>query len=107
MVKHIINLFYFITHALDKTARKGFIYTGYPLKNKFDKNKYYVSSLDDCQELCDVTENCHYYNYINNSKVCFLKYGMGTKKIDKHQTDYFGFKYGTGSGLTIRSVCQK
>ena len=28
-----------------------------------------------------------------------LKYGMGIKKTEGHENDFFGFKHGTGSGI--------
>jgi len=90
----------------DKSARKGFIYGGFPLKNKNGDNYYSGISLDDCQELCRVTEYCHYFNYITSETKCFLTYGMGTKMTFRRtnsgrtisfQNDFFGFKDGTGS----------
>ena len=88
----------------DRSAREGFVYEGFLLNNEYGHDYYLLPTLDDCQELCNVTEHCHYFNYDTNQINCYLKYGMGIKKLENHAQNYFGFKYGTGSKKIFRSV---
>ena len=56
---------------------------------------------DECQYLCQITKECLYYNH-NKHGVCWLKYGIGTKKEVNSPDDsrYMGNKYSSG-GLDL------
>ena len=57
---------------------EGVYFTGHGLNNKDGgKNKYTKLTLSECQELCEITENCFYFNHVDNN--CFPKSGMGKK----------------------------
>ena len=86
-------------------------YAGHPLNNKNGgKNLFKQLTLSECQELCQITENCFYFNHVDDE--CSLKYGMGkkcsvTENEDGRMTDtchgitskrkvFFGHKYSSG-----------
>ena len=67
---------FIIIDLLDNWLKSGIFYGGYPVKNKNGNNVYHGLTLSECQELCEITDNCFYFNYVNNE--CYLKYGVGT-----------------------------
>ena len=58
-------------------------YVGFNLVNHGRGNHGYAGlELTECQELCEKTENCRYFNHNKMNDKCFLKYGMGTRKAN-------------------------
>ena len=69
------------------------IYSGFPLNNKNNRNRYEkVESADDCQKICQATKGCNFFNFGQNQ--CWLKYGIGKK--DAKNGFFFGPKFCPG-----------
>ena len=49
---------------------------GFPLKNVERTNAYPGLNVNECQYLCEITQNCLYFVYNSVSKRCYLKYGL-------------------------------
>ena len=100
---------------------KDVYFGGHGLNNKGNgknMNKYTTLTLSECQELCQITDNCFYFNHVDSN--CFLKYGMGKKcelgkknetdmkarcsGIATKETAYFGHKYSKGITLYGRVI---
>ena len=77
-------------------------YQGFPLNNYGGKNFYQEVSVEECQYLCEITDQCQYFNYNIDensfSNTCFLKYGVGRKE---DFNGLFGHKYSPGNKLII------
>ena len=72
-------------------------YGGFPLKNSNEKNDYKeIESESDCQQLCQATDGCNFFNYDSFDKACWLKYGIGKRKLVSSATS-FGPKFCPGN----------
>ena len=89
----------------DNYPRSGYHYSGFPLNNFEAVNFYEELSLDECQYLCQITDQCLFFNYSNQSRICYLKHGMGEKKKSTGLVgDYFGNKYSSGTFHVIQKL---
>ena len=50
--------------------------SGFPLKNVDGDQVYPGINVNDCQELCEITQNCLYFVHGIDIKNCYLKYGL-------------------------------
>ena len=53
--------------------------SGFPLKNVEGNNVYPGLNVNECQKLCEITQNCFYfvYNTYNSANPkCYIKYGL-------------------------------
>merc|ERR1712038_1762714 len=57
--------------------RKGHWWNGVGLKNPAGVSQYGKLTYTDCQELCRITEQCHFFHFRAHNKMCFLKSGNG------------------------------
>ena len=78
-------------------------YQGYPLANYAGSNIYSQVTVDECQYLCEISDLCRYFNYVNKNKnyeqACFLKFGVGKLVTDEKaigEGPSFGHKYSSG-----------
>ena len=72
-------------------------YDGFHLYNQAGLSCYQYLSLDECQLLCQITDQCLYFN-ANSQQHCCLKYGVG-EKGSAQVGRYFGNKYSSGDEL--------
>ena len=49
---------------------------GFPLKNVEGTNVYPGLNINECQELCEITQNCLYFVYTTTNFGCYMKYGL-------------------------------
>ena len=61
---------------------------GFKLYEVYKDTKYELAydhlSLEDCQELCEITEGCFYFTFWETRNYCWLKWGMGAKTNKKY-----------------------
>ena len=84
----------------DSAPIGGVRYDGFPLDRPVGQNNYGMVSLADCQFLCNITDQCLFFNFNRTEGTCWLKYGMGERFEDDNFT--FGFK--ERAGLNILTV---
>ena len=93
----LLNYYYYnlclcVFADIDNIVLNGVDYSGYGLSNVQGNNMYPGLELSECQQLCQKTSQCFYFNY--NTELaktrCFLKYGMGSK--GEKTKAYFGHK---------------
>ena len=85
--------------VLDNEINKGFHYQGFPLRNFNGTNFYFFVSLEECQYLCEINDYCMFFNYLEDMRGCWLKFGAGKKVSEKNikEAGYFGHKYSSGT----------
>ena len=85
-------IYAFVFPDIDNIVLDGVDYSGYGLSNVQGNNMYPGLELSECQQLCQKTSQCFYFNYnTEEAKTrCFLKYGMGNK--GEKSNAYFGHK---------------
>ena len=69
---------------------------GFALKKKGGNNAYPNLTLGECQELCEITDNCLYFKLDSypTGRNCQLFYGMGEWRFSTSTfKPYFGHKY--------------
>ena len=96
---------YIVIDLLDNWLKSGIFYGGSPLNNKNGNNRYLGLTLSECQELCEITDNCFYFNYVNNE--CYLKYGVGNyfdAALLRKEPAYFGHKHSPGTYHPVKLV---
>ena len=79
-------------------------YQGYPLANYAGSNTYSQVTVDECQYLCEISDLCRYFNYVNKNEyyeqACFLQFGVGRRRIYDEKIigegASFGHKYSSG-----------
>ena len=78
-------------------------YQGYPLFNYAGVSTYSQVTVDECQYLCEISDLCRYFNYVNKTEqyehACFLKFGVGKLITDEKiigEGPSFGHKYSSG-----------
>ena len=82
-------------------SRSNYSYTGFPLNNNTGSNKYAkVTSLEDCQRLCQQVEECNFFNFHTTKQECELMYGVGGKEEETGADVYFGQKNCPGKQLS-------
>ena len=80
--------------------RKGHWWNGVGLKNPAGVSQYGKLTYTDCQELCRITDQCHFFHFRAHNKMCFLKSGNGFG----HQVNnkgYLGHKLSKGIAKRI------
>merc|ERR1712048_735430 len=60
---------------------------------------YRTKNLQDCQTICDRTDDCHVWSWISGNRVCALKYGHHQYAMQRAQGTYTGVKNGNGHYL--------
>ena len=66
----------------DSAPIGGVRYDGFPLDRPVGQNNYGMVSLADCQFLCNITDQCLFFNFNRTEGTCWLKYGMGERFED-------------------------
>ena len=104
------NYFSHIIYVLDNKINEGVIYDGFYLSNYARDNVYSSVTVDECQYLCEITDQCRYFIYDLKSAMsggpfenkCHLKFGVGSRIY--LEGGAFGHKYSSGKEHT---VCKK
>ena len=59
-----------------------------------------VKNWEECQKLCQLADGCNFFNYggeaSKEAQHCYLKYGLGRKKIGVKNRRVFGPKHCPG-----------
>ena len=50
--------------------------SGFPLKNVEGNQVYPGLNVNECQELCEITQKCLYFVYNTVETKCYIKYGL-------------------------------
>ena len=106
IISHIIYMY-----VLDNKINEGVIYDGFYLSNYARNNVYRSVTVEECQYLCEITDQCRYFIYDLKSLMsggpfknkCHLKFGVG-RQIDL-EGGAFGHKYSSGKEHTV--FCKK
>ena len=85
-------------------SKSNYSYTGFPVNNQAGSKKYAkVTSLEDCQKLCQQVEECNFFNYHTTEQECELMYGVGGKEKETDDEVYFGQQNCPGKTLKFNS----
>ena len=70
--------------------------SGFRLENVEGNNVYPGVNVNECQKLCEITQNCLYFVYGITSKLCYLKYGLSDEggQFRPSTTAWTGHKFG-------------
>ena len=80
----------------------GVEYNGHGLTNRQDMNTYSGLEKEECQQLCNITSGCNFFNYHTDQKNCFLKFGVGRIKTGGSSLAAFGPKTCPGEAFSTQ-----